>query len=108
MAKSVPASKIRPELDLSNWPIEIVKTLHSEQHIKFTKLIRLMRKQAQLSQVEAAAALKVRQSFISDIERGERRVDLLEFLTICKAYGKNPFEFILDLVNSSSNQVFNE
>jgi len=48
-----------------------------------------MRKQAGLTQRELAGLLDREQSFIWRIEKGERRVDLLEFHWICNAMGQS-------------------
>jgi transcriptional regulator with XRE-family HTH domain len=48
------------------------------------------RKAAGVTQVELAARLKKTQSFISKIERRERRIDVLEFVAIARALGLGP------------------
>ncbi len=50
-------------------------------------LLRAVRKEANLSQQELAARLDKPQSFVSKYESGERRLDILEILQICKAVG---------------------
>lgn len=49
-----------------------------------------VRKQAGVSQDELAARLGKPQSFVSSYERGQRRIDLLEFLLIADALGADP------------------
>jgi transcriptional regulator with XRE-family HTH domain len=48
------------------------------------------RKSAGLSQQELARRLHKPQSFVAKYEGGERRVDVVEFVTICKAIGTDP------------------
>jgi transcriptional regulator with XRE-family HTH domain len=48
------------------------------------------RRQAGVTQVQLAERLNKPQSFISKIERGERRVDVLEFCAIARALGSEP------------------
>lgn len=43
------------------------------------------RKSKRVTQVELAEALRVKQSVISKIERGERRLDIVEIFRICEA-----------------------
>lgn len=45
---------------------------------------------AGVTQVELAARLGRPQPFISFVERGERRVDVIEFYAIMKALGADP------------------
>lgn len=52
------------------------------------------RKSAGLSQQELARRLKRSQSFIAKLEVGERRVDVVEFIEIARALGKEPTELL--------------
>ena len=52
------------------------------------------RKSAGLSQQELARRLKRSQSFIAKLEVGERRVDVIEFIEIARALGKEPTELL--------------
>ena len=52
------------------------------------------RKNAGLTQVELASRLSKPQSFVSKIERGERRVDTLEFCAIATALGLVPSQLL--------------
>lgn len=53
---------------------------------------------AELKQAEVAARLQKPQSYISKIERGERKFDLIEFLEIATAIGFDPVKFLERLV----------
>jgi transcriptional regulator with XRE-family HTH domain len=48
------------------------------------------RREANLTQAELARALRKPQSFVSKYERGERRLDVPEFLRIVAALGVDP------------------
>ena len=52
------------------------------------------RKAASLTQAEVAARLKIHQSYVADIERGQRRVDLVELIALAKAIGFDPHEAV--------------
>jgi transcriptional regulator with XRE-family HTH domain len=52
------------------------------------------RKGAGLSQHELARKLKRSQSFIAKIEVGERRIDVVEFIEIARALGREPAELL--------------
>lgn len=43
------------------------------------------RKMMKMRQIELAARVGKPQSYVSKFERGERRIDLVEFLFICRA-----------------------
>jgi transcriptional regulator with XRE-family HTH domain len=45
------------------------------------------REKAGLTQEEVAVALGKRQSFVSKYESGERKLEVLEFIEVCKALG---------------------
>lgn len=52
------------------------------------------RKDAGLTQVELGKRLGQRQTFVSKFELGERRLDVAEFIEICRAIGADPYEMI--------------
>lgn len=47
-----------------------------------------------MTQRDVAAALGKPPSFVAKIEVGERRLDVLEFIAICRAAGVNPAELL--------------
>lgn len=49
------------------------------------ELLKASRKEAGLSQAELADRLEDTQSFVSKIERGERRLDVVELIEFCEA-----------------------
>lgn len=55
------------------------------------------RKAADLTQVALAKKLRRAQSFVSNYENGERRLDILEFLDVARAIGFDPARFISEL-----------
>jgi transcriptional regulator with XRE-family HTH domain len=52
------------------------------------------RKAAGVTQVELAERLSNTQSFVSKIERGERRIDVLEFCAFARALGLQPSDLL--------------
>lgn len=56
------------------------------------------RTRAGVTQVELAARLGRPQPFISFVERGERRVDVIEFYAIMKALGTDPEDKFRELI----------
>jgi transcriptional regulator with XRE-family HTH domain len=65
----------------------VKKAIHSPEQAALARLLRDARKDAGLSQVEMAAALDKPQSFISNMERGRRRLDLVELRQVCQVLG---------------------
>jgi transcriptional regulator with XRE-family HTH domain len=65
------------------------KSIHSSEYKTVIKKLREAREAAGLTQQEAAEKLGKPQSYISKIERGERRVDVVELSKIAKLYRKN-------------------
>ena len=63
------------------------KSLASKEHEALIQLLRATRKSMGVTQVQLAGRLNVVQSFISDCERGQLRLDLVEVLQWCDALG---------------------
>lgn len=61
---------------------------------KLQMLLRQVRAEAGLTQTEVAQRLSQPQSFVSKYESGERRLDILELRTVCKAVGVPLLKFI--------------
>jgi len=61
-----------------------LKSVHTDRYNRFLKLIIDARKRAGLTQQELADRLKKPQSYVSKYERGERRLDVIEFLEISR------------------------
>ena len=57
-------------------------------------LLRQVRLEAGLCQTDVAAKLGKPQSFVSNYESGERRLDLLELKTLCQALGISVVDFV--------------
>jgi transcriptional regulator with XRE-family HTH domain len=70
------------------------KTIHTVRHAHLRTILRQIRIDAGLTQVELAAKLKVPQAIISNYERGERRLDLVELSDVCAAVGVSLSDFV--------------
>lgn len=63
------------------------KSIGTSEQKRLLALLRQIRLDAGLRQVDLAERLGQPQSFVSKYESGERRLDLLELRTICEAVG---------------------
>ncbi len=70
------------------------KSIYSEKYKKVIEQLKIARLEADLKQEEVAEKLNKPQSYISKIERGDRRVDIAELDEIAKIY-KKPIEFFI-------------
>jgi len=64
-----------------------VQSIYSSEYKVFLARLRQQRLAKQWTQVQVARALGKPQSFVSKIERGERRLDPLELKAVAKLYG---------------------
>jgi transcriptional regulator with XRE-family HTH domain len=76
----------------------IGKTVHSSNQAAFCALMVAARKHAGLTQHELAYRLKRPQSFVAKYEGGERRIDVIEFVTIVRAIGADTIKLLRDLM----------
>lgn len=64
------------------------------QKRKIRELVRELRQAAGLRQVDLAERLERPQSFVSKYESGERSLDFLEVMEVCRALGVSMVEFV--------------
>ena len=76
------------------------KSAFSDAHQILVERLTAARKQTGMKQEELAALIGKDQSYISNIERGQRRVDVLEFVTLARAIGVNPVNLFSDIVSN--------
>ena len=67
--------------------------LYSREHAVLQALLREVRQEAGLRQIDLAARLGVQQSFVSRFEAGERLLNILELRRVCLALGVPLDEF---------------
>jgi DNA-binding transcriptional regulator YiaG len=68
-----------------------------EEHTVLLTLLRQVRLDAKLRQVDLAERLGQPQSFVSKYESGERRLDILELRSLCKLVGISLEQFVAKL-----------
>jgi transcriptional regulator with XRE-family HTH domain len=78
------------------------KSVHSAGQAAFCELMIRARKAAGLTQQELAKRLRRPQSFVAKYEGGERRVDVVEFIEICKAVEVDPNKLLKALIQRAA------
>lgn len=77
----------------------MTRSVFSEQYDLLRQLLITARQQNDLTQAQVASKLDKPQSFVSKYERGERRLDVIEFLEIARALGIDP-SFMIERIES--------
>ncbi len=78
------------------------KSSFTKAYEKFREALIQARKNAGITQSELSAKLCRPQSFVSKYERGERRLDVIEFLEVAKALGRDPHILLRQISSQSS------
>lgn len=79
------------------------KTLYSKGNKAFLELLTQSRLDAGLTQVELALLLQEDQSLVSKVERGVRRLDVVELMLWCQALEMPMTEFVRRLEASTAS-----
>jgi len=70
------------------------KSIHKNEYSVLLRRLRELRTAAGMTQVDLSAVLQRPQSYVSDVERGSRRMDLLQLRELCNACGNSLTEFV--------------
>lgn len=68
----------------------MARSTHHQDYQSFLTLLRDLRLRAGVTQLELGERLGNTQTFVSKVERGERRVDVVEFVEICQMLEVEP------------------
>jgi transcriptional regulator with XRE-family HTH domain len=74
--------------------------IEPEQYAAVGFCLAASRRRASLTQQELAARLGKPQSFVSEYERGQRRVDVVELLVIARSLGADPLDLFAEITSS--------
>jgi transcriptional regulator with XRE-family HTH domain len=74
-----------------------LKSLRTPPHVALLDRLIAARKRAKLTQQGLADRLKRHQSFVAKYEAGERRLEVIEFVQICRAIGVAPDSLLKQL-----------
>jgi transcriptional regulator with XRE-family HTH domain len=76
--------------------------MRNSSYKRFRELLSEARRAEKLTQAELSERLRRPQSFVSKYERGERRLDVIEFAEIARALGIDPLRFLAKLYREIS------
>lgn len=79
----------------------MVTSVHHKRYAKLRSVLRDVRKNAGLTQIQLAQRLHMEQSNLSKIERGERYLDVMLFIDYCHACGVAP----ADVITNADDQI---
>ena len=77
----------------------MTSSTHNPDYRLLLEVLREARKRLGVSQVELATRLGNTQTFVSKCERGERRIDLVEFVEFAEALGTKPELLLVDYLS---------
>ena len=72
----------------------MAKTIRSSGHEALREALIAARKTAGLTQAELATKLRCHQSFVARLESGQRRIDVVELVVLCRAIGVDAINFL--------------
>lgn len=81
------------------------KSVFTPEYAALLQNLVAIRKDSGVTQVELAQRLGKPQSFVSTIERGVRRLDVLEFYAIARALGRDPVAAYVELTKGLPGNV---
>ncbi|MCO5364423.1 helix-turn-helix transcriptional regulator [Pseudomonas alliivorans] len=72
----------------------MTKAIYRREHVIFLQVLKRMRVESGLTQAQCSAALGRPQSFMSDVERGVRRLDTVQLRDLCIVLDSDLISFI--------------
>lgn len=70
------------------------KTIYTRDYAVVLRLIKEAREKSGITQVQLAKRLRLTQSYVSKIERGESRLDIVQLRTLCQTFGITLSDFV--------------
>lgn len=76
------------------------KVIYSDEHRRLTELLREVREKAGMTQAQVAAGFGRPMDYISRMEGGQRRVDVVEWLRFLRICGADPVTFLARIASA--------
>lgn len=70
------------------------KSIYTQEYAVVLRLLVEARKQAGITQIDLAKKLGQSQSFVSKVERGDRRLDIIQLRTLCQIFSTSLPDFV--------------
>lgn len=80
-------------------------SLGTQRYTDFIAMMTRARRDAGMTQQQVADALEAQQSYVAKFERGERRLDIIEFIDLAKALGVDPHAILDALAKTSGDET---
>ena len=81
------------------------KTIFGGSHPHLVAVLMEAREKSGLTQAQLAERVGKDQTFISIIERGQRRVDVMEFVALANAMGADPIRLFADVMKRLPEKI---
>lgn len=81
------------------------KSVFTEAYASLLEILVSLRKSRGLTQVQLSRRLGKPQPFVSYVERGERRIDVIEFCVIVRALGADPVDVFAEVVSKLPKRI---
>lgn len=81
------------------------RTLSSPLHTALSDFLIRKRKEADLTQADVAQRLGRYQSFVATVEKGQRRIDVVDLFLFANAIGFDPVEAVMVLKDVENERV---
>jgi len=75
------------------------KTIYRTEYATLLRMLREARLAAGITQIQCSVEMGRSQSFVSDIERGIRRLDIVQLRDLCRVFGITLTEFVTEFEN---------
>ena len=76
----------------------VPRSIHDSTHHVLRAMLTELRRRKGVTQVQLASLLGLPQSYVSKYEIGERRIDVVETIKICRALDTDPVTFVRKLI----------
>ena len=80
------------------------KSIYTREYATLLRLLRKSREDAGVTQVALAEALGKSQSFVNNVEQGDRRLDVIQLRTIITVFGLSLPDFCRRLMRAIDNE----